>query len=219
MLSRTQIRWIGILAMIGGAIWAVSWTLNAFTQDGSQAVLGLSERGWRTILNPALLFFIAGLTGHQLRSARRLRTLGKIGFVTSLVGLVAMLVGNVIEFWIGELLYVDVPGKFKPTDHVGWDMFLTGFVILSIGLILLGIAHLNAKLLFGWRRILPLSIGLVPLVLLLLAVVARLLVDAPPDNLLFPMLYAFALGWIALGYDLWSSTLEEPNANAVKPQI
>ena len=72
MLSRTQIRWIGILTMIGGAIWAVSWTLNVlFTQDGSQAVLGLSERGWRTLLNPALLFFIAGLTGHQLRSARQ----------------------------------------------------------------------------------------------------------------------------------------------------
>ena len=207
MLSRTQIRWTGILAMIGGAIWAASWTLNAFTQDGTRAVLGLSERGWRRLLDPALLFLIAGLTAHQLRSARRLRTLGKIGFVTSLVGLVAMLVGNVIEWWIGELLYADVlPGKFKPTDHVGWGMFLIGFMILLIGLILLGIAHLNAKLLFGWRRILPLLMGLVPLVLLLLLVVARLFVDAPSDNLLFPALYAFALGWIALGYDLWSST-------------
>ena len=217
MLSRAQIRWTGILAMIGGAIWAASWTLNAFTQDGTRAVLGLSERGWRRLLDPALLFLIAGLTAHQLRSARRLRTLGKIGFVTSLVGLVAMLVGNVIEFWIGELLYVDVPGKFKPTDHVGWVMFLIGFMILSIGLILLGIAHLNAKLLFGWRRILPLSIGLV---LVVLAVVAGPLVEARSANLLLAaMIYAFALGWIALGYDLWSSTLEEPNANAVKPQI
>ncbi len=189
-------------------MWAVSWTLNAFTQDGTRAVLGLSERGWRRLLDPALLFLIAGLTAHQLRSARRLRTLGKIGFVTSLVGLVAMLVGNVIEFWIGELLYVDVPGKFEPTDHVGWYMFLTGFVILSIGLILLGIAHLNAKLLFGWRRILPLSMGLVPVVLTLLVVVAVHLVDARSANLLttLAILYAFALGWIALGYDLWSST-------------
>ena len=192
MSTSNLFRWSGILAIIGGAIWAVSWTLNVlFTQDGSQAVLGLSERGWRTLLNPALLFFIAGLTGHQLRSARRLRTLGKIGFVTSLVGLVAMLVGNVIEWWI---------------DERGGGMMLIGFFILWIGLILLGIAHLNAKLLFGWRRILPLLMGLVPLVLLLLLVVARLFVDAPSDNLLFPALYAFALGWIALGYDLWSST-------------
>ncbi len=47
MRSGTWVRRSGVLAMLGGTLWMVSWICNAFTADGTRAVMGLSERGWR----------------------------------------------------------------------------------------------------------------------------------------------------------------------------
>jgi len=93
-------QWSGRLLLAGSTIWLVCWLLQGQTAHGAVAVLGLSERGWR-------------------RRARYGR-LGLAGFVTTQCGLAAILIGNFIVFWIGEWLYVETPGVFKPTDHIGW---------------------------------------------------------------------------------------------------
>ena len=113
-----------------------------------------------------------------------------------------MLIGNLIEFWVGPLLYDDVPGEFKPTDHLGWAMVIVGFLVVPIGFILLGVATLRAKVLPGWRRALPLIIGL-------MITSGMLLAFGIGEAGLVISFLSFGLGWIVLGYALWSDRSEQ----------
>ena len=138
-------QWSGLLLLSGSAIWLVSWLLNSQTADGTVAVLGLSERGWRRLLDPGTLLLMAGLFGIHRRRRPRYGGLGLAGFVTVQCGLLAILVGNFVEFWVGEWLYIDTPGVFKPTDHIGWAVLLLGVAIVLLGLFVLGVAFLRTQ--------------------------------------------------------------------------
>jgi hypothetical protein len=142
MISRRLEQWSGPLLLSGSVIWLVSWLLNGQTADGTVDVLGLSERGWRRLLDPGTLLLMAGLLGFQRRRPPRYGRLGLAGFVTTQCGLAAILIGNFIEFWVGGWLYVDTPGEFKPTDHIGWAVFLLGVATAVIGLLVVGVALL-----------------------------------------------------------------------------
>jgi len=198
MASARLIRWSGLAAMIGGAMWTASWILVSFTEDGTRAVLGLSERGWRTLLlSPAMLFFAAGLVGFHRKQRERSGKLGKIGFVVGLLGVVTMLLGNIAEFWVFELFY--------GTQQPGWAMMGVGwFMMLPIALILFGLATVKARVFSGWRRAVPLVFGLA-LVLLILVGIAVMLVSgsSSQEGLLGAMLLTIAAGWVVLGYALW----------------
>ncbi len=175
--------------MLGGALWIVSWTSNAFTADGTRAVMGLSERGWRTLLNPALLFLIAGFAGLQARQRSR-GIAQKIGFITGVVGLVLMIVGNVAEFWVLE-----------PADHRGWLVFLMGVVILGIGSLLSGLTALRVGIsprLGTWLLILWFPVGVIGLLLRALGLPSWVQFLAGAGFFLF-----FGLCWMMLGYALW----------------
>ena len=145
VVTRRLERWSGPLLIAGSTIWLVSWLLNGQTADGTVAVLGLSERGWRRLLDPGTLFLMAGLCGFHRRRHLRYGRLGLAGFVTAQSGLAAILIGNFVEFWIGGWLYVDRPGEFKPTDHIGWGVFLLGVAIALIGLLVVGVALLRTR--------------------------------------------------------------------------
>jgi len=137
-------RWSPLLLAMGLTIWVVSWALNGRTLDGSVSVLGMSERGWRRLLDPGTLFLMAGLLGFHTRRRHTYGRLGLIGFVTIQVGLFIALTGNVIEFWVGGWLYVDGPG-FEPTDFLGWQVFLIGVLIALAGLVIFAIALLARR--------------------------------------------------------------------------
>ncbi len=196
-LNSARMRICGALAILGGALWALSWSFNSLTQDGTRAVLGLAERGWRRLLDPALAFLIVALFAYRRRYSWPGSRAAVFGWSIAVLGLVAMLVGNIIEFWIGELLYLDVPGQFEPTDHLGWALFLAGLMIQAGGFVVLGVAHFRSRIVPGWRRVLPLVMGLFPAVVLLVATVAQAALGT--------VIFVFALGWVMLGYDLWSS--------------
>ena len=182
--------------MFGGVLWIVSWTCNAFTADGTRAVMGLSERGWRTLLNPVLLFFMAGLAGLYVKQAGRM---GKAGLIIGEVGLMVTIVGNVVEFWV-----------LGPADHRGWHLFLTGLVILGIGSLLFGLAALRAG------RLPRLGIWLLLLwfPMVLLGLLSRTLglprfIATLGAGLGFVFFFVFfGLSWILLGYALWSEKKE-----------
>ena len=151
--------------------------------------MGLSERGWRTLLNPALLFLIAGFAGLQARPPGRGKA-QKTGFITGVVGLVLMIVGNVTEFWV-----------LQPADHRGWHAFLMGVVILGIGSLLFGLAVLRVGGLPRWRiwlLILWFPIGVIGLLLRALGLPSWVQFLAGAGFFLF-----FGLCWIPLGYALW----------------
>src|SRR5438093_7086877 len=97
MASAKLIRWSGLAAMIGGAMWTASWILVSFTEGGTRAVLGLSERGWRTLLlSPAMLLFVAGLVGFHRKQRERSGEIGKICFVDGLLGGVTYFLVNIV---------------------------------------------------------------------------------------------------------------------------
>lgn len=197
-LNAARARIFGALAILGGGLWAVSWIFNLLTEDGTRAVFGLSERGWRRLLDPAVTFLIIALFAYRTQYVWPGSRAAAFGWSIAILGLVTTVVGNVIEFWIGELLYVDVKGQFRPTVHLGWVLFLAGFMILiPTGFIVLGVAHFRSRRVSGWRRLLPLLMGILPMVLLIVATVAEAALGA--------LLLVFALGWVMLGYDLWSS--------------
>lgn len=145
VITRRLEQWSRPLLLSGSAIWLVSWLLNGQTADGTVAVLGLSERGWRRLLDPGTLLLMAGLFGFHRRRRPRYGRLGLAGFVTTQCGLAAILIGNFIEFWLGEWLYVDRPGKFEPTDHIGWAVFLLGVATVLVGLLVVGVALLRVQ--------------------------------------------------------------------------
>ena len=204
MSSSKLIRQSGLLAMVGGAIWTTSWILNSLTEDGTRAVLGLSERGWRRALDPAMLFFMAGLVGLYARHKRHSGKLLKAGFIITFVSLVTMLAGNVLEWWVRDFIYARGPEHHR-LGSLGWTISGLGFMIQPVGFILLGVATLKAKVLSGWRGVLPLILGLIPVVWILVGVMVMLVSDARSASVIFlSMIFLFGLSWIALGYALWS---------------
>ena len=198
MLSSNLIRWSGLLAVLGGVLWITTWILVAFTAAGTRDVFGFSERGWRTLLlNPAMLFFMAGLVGFHAKQAGRSESLGRSGFVICLLGLGTMLLGNIIEFWVSELFY--------GTQEPGWAMSGIGLLLLPIGLLLFGIGTLKASVFSGWRRAAPFGFGVI-LALLILSGVALMFLSGSGSQQGFfrAVVLSIAAGWGVLGSALWS---------------
>ena len=190
MTPSRLIRWTGLAAMLGAAVWWTSWILNGFTRDGAVAVLGLSERGWRTVANAALVSFIGGLAGIAAAHASRAGKVAFVGFLTTLLGLVAMLAGNVIEFWVAA-----DPGGF---------MTLVGLLVQPIGLILLGFPVFKANVLPRWGRPVPLGFGAILGLMLAVLMVRQAAGIRDQEKLLVAAIMTFGLGWMVLGYALWS---------------
>lgn len=198
MLSSNLIRWSGLLAVLGGVLWIITWILVAFTAADTREVFGFSERGWRTLLlNPAMLFFMAGLVGFHAKQAGRSEGLGKSGYAICLLALGTMLLGNIIEFWVSE--------PFYGTQVPGWAMMGVGLLLLPIGLLLLGIGTLKASVFSGWRRAVPFGFGVI-LALLILSGVALMLLSGSGSQVGFfrAVVLSIAAGWGVLGSALWS---------------
>ncbi len=208
MSSSRLIRWSGLLAILGGAIWTASWILNGLTEDGLTTVLGLSEGGYRRITNAALLLFMVGLVGFHKRQAGRSGKLGTTGLMVALVGCVLMIIGNVFEFG----LIGSIPHGERPGIMMGWGIFLVGLIfIVPTGLLLFGIGVIKANVLPSWSRALPLDIGLISLLGIFIGIVEMALRgDTVAEWGLITIILALGLGWVLLGFALWSDTPETP---------
>ncbi len=176
---------------MGSLLWTVSWIVVGLTGGGRSP----SERIWRTVLlNPAMLLLIAGLVAFHAHQAEKSRGLGKAGFAISLLGTGTMLLGNVVEFWVSEY--------FFGTQTPGWRMMGVGSLMLPVGFVLLGLGTLRAKVFTGWRRAVPLGFGL------MLAAIKSITVFGNHYWLLDRSdAVAIPLGWMALGYALWSEKI------------
>ncbi len=196
MTSPTWIRWSGLAALLGGLVWTISWLLNSQTAEGNRAVLGFTEGNLRAMLNLPLLLLLAGLVGLYRLHAGRCGKLGVLGFGLTLLGMALLLVGNVTEYGLlGD-----------PTDGRGWALIGFSFLVIPVGMLLFGIAVIRADVLPRWSRVLPLLVGLA-----LVGAIGIALVEMQAcgcgraDRGLGVWLFAFGLGWMALGYSLWSA--------------
>ena len=190
----------GLFAMLGSLLWTVGWILTLIAGGGTSA-----ERVWRTLLvSPGMLLFIAGLAGFHARQAGRSGQFGQTGFAVCLLGTGTMLLGNVVEFWVSEY--------FFGTQTPGWVMMGIGLMMLPAGFIALGIGTLRARVLTGWRRAVPLGFGLMLGLIVIVLMVAIWTDSRHSYETLLSAIFGIALGWMALGYALWSEQAERSDA-------
>jgi len=189
---KISFRLSGSAVMFASVVWVVSWLLNSQTENGNRAVFGLTEGNYRAILNPTLLLIVLGLFGLYQVHKSRISNLGLIGFWATGLSLAAWLVGNILEFGLFGLYWL---------PDVGWIVIIVATIGISLGHVLFGIDFLKAKLLVSWSRSLPVIIG----------------VCSVAGSFITPRIFTFSfgIGWILLGYALWSykPMLSEQPAN------
>lgn len=142
-------------AIIGGILWIV---LNL-------ALIGAWERGsvfpTYEFLNGArplpLALLAFALYGIYRDAAARIARAARIGFYVALAGFGLPALGAALEFWIGGGVR---DGGVDTLSLAGWLIYLTGYLVSSIGLILLGAGVLQARA-WGDYSILPLLTGVV----------------------------------------------------------
>jgi hypothetical protein len=194
----------GLAAMLGGALFSgkVLWNMINIRPSYATDITDLLF-----FLAPLLL--LIGLAGFCTLCAQRYGTLGKLGCFISLSGLAVGTIGSLVGVWI------------EPLRLAYW----LGFRFLCIGLVLLGGSTIKAQALPGGWSAMPLALGLLGLGRALFMFFAVTMIptglDAPEagDELgtfvsswagtLTSMLgVLFGLGWLCLGYALWTGKTE-----------
>ncbi len=195
-------RWGSAAAMMGGLLWMVLVPLITLTYPGrsgwgrTDTLLGLAWEDYNRMLPAALLLLLAGLAGLRVRYAGQSGRLGKVGFAVALVGLALMLAGNVVEFWVAG----GIREQMTAIDLAGWIGYSLGYLLLAVGLVLLGIGVLRLKAFPRWSA-LPLLMGLLVLPMYVTVTSG----NADGAVLAVP----FGLGWVVLGYALRSGEGEQ----------
>lgn len=160
----------GVAAVLGGVLWAVNAALYRGGDFGPAAGL--------LFLLP--LLFALGLAGVYVRYAGRMQNQGNAGFVQSFAGLALLAAGLFGDLTLG------VEGSARAVTF--------GYLILTLGLVLLGFAVLKTEPLSRWN-FLPLALGLITPFSIIVSGVEPLQVTLSA---------LFGIGWAALGYILLS---------------
>jgi hypothetical protein len=191
--SSKSVRWSGLAAMLGGALFVVSAVVIASMPRGcigdECASRPMRETGAAgALLMLALLLVVIGAAGLVIRArdAGRFGRLGKTGIVLGAIGAALPVIGSVIQ---GILFDGDYP---LMTYFV-----IPGVLALVVGFVLLGLAVLQAKVLPRWAA-----------VLLIVGTLAMLGFNDQNSRAL--MAIPNGIAWMAVGYVLWSGRSEQP---------
>jgi hypothetical protein len=190
--SSNTVRWSGLAAMMGGALFVVSAILITSMPrgciGGECASRPMREAGVAgALLMLALLLIVVGGAGLviRVRNAGRLGSLGKTGIVVGAVGAALPVIGSLIQ---GVLFDGDYP--LMPY------FVIPGVLALVAGFVLLGITVLRARVLPRWAA-----------VLLIVGTLAML--GFNDQNAQALMAIPTGIAWVAVGYVLWSGMGEE----------
>ena len=195
--SPVLIRWGGLAAMLGGVLWIAVRVLVLLEPPP------FSYDAYNRMFVAPLLLLLVGLLGFSVRRAGGCGRLARTGTVAALAGCTLLIVGNVTEFWLvlaqskpnANAAYQSGAEEVWIGSEIGWILFLLGFLILSIGLVLFGAAAVRASELPKWRA-LPLMVGAAGLTAFLFGPFLVTVADL--------LLTLIGLGWMLLGYVLWS---------------
>ena len=181
-MSSTLIRWGGFGAMVAGLLYFIGYA-------GMAELLRpmMSNLGGHVVLGLAGLATLLALVGVLAQDAGRSARPGMAGYALSFVGVVVFSVGNLAEgMWLAE--------------EFGVVLFGMGLMILTAGVVVLGLGVRRAKVLPAWA-VWPLVVGWT----------AFLPVANSPtifgfDSFVASLLGAgmLGIGWVAVGYALWS---------------
>ena len=201
MSSSNLMRWSGLAASVGGALFVVL-DVAEFLLIGNQPYSEAAATGaWILVEGSfflALVLIGLGLVGLYLRQARQAGALGLTGFVVAFLGGMMAAGSTWSETFFGAWLAQAAP-ELLDTDPTGVLLagVLVSYVLFALGWLLFGLASLRAGVLARGAAIL----------LMLGALVFGVggLAGLPFAG----VLYGAAVAW--LGYALWSGTAEEPS--------
>ncbi len=174
------VRWVGLLVVPGGALWALSPTGASI----SESLFGTPNVFWKLFPSAPLLVLV-GLVGLQLRQSGRAGIVEKVGFWLASLGLVLVVAGDAGLFWLGldDTFIMAAPA---------YRSFRIGLLLLGVGSILFGVAAPRDGDLPTW--------GLLPFVVGSLCGLIAFIVDLGSFGTVLWML--FGLGWAWLGFSL-----------------
>jgi hypothetical protein len=189
-MAPSLVRWGALAALVSGVLWIVGGLLHlAYPQDPPGALGHFLNYLGTAIFSGAYLGMLGGLVGLHARQVESYGRLGTVGFFLAFAGAALAFVGQATS------------GIFPHNGALGWLFsdpgfgFLLGILLMSLGLVPLGVATLRARVLPRWC-----GIGLVALVVFS-ALGA------------YGGFVAFGLIWLALGYALWS----QPDISSEQP--
>ncbi len=177
------VRWSALAAMAGGVLFAGAITLTNFVE---------SHTAFHVIDAPPYILLTAGLVGLYVRQAGYFGWLGKAGFYLTMAGF-----AMVVLLGLTVIIVESGGGQGGLPAWLGSDVHdLTPLLLVIVGSIFFGAATLRAG-------VLPRGGAL----LLILGPLAYLVVGfGGIENvwLLTVPGYLFGVGWVWLGYVLWS---------------
>jgi hypothetical protein len=180
MSSSDLIRWGGLAAMLGSLAYLVSVLLGFLVSETTTTIVHFLADSFAVV--PVLLILVGMVGFHTLQKANY-GGMGRGGFYTVLVGLLAQVLGTI--------------SHLSGSEALDWLVFPVGIVLMIAGLVLYGAATLQARVLPRWCG---LGFVVVPPVVIVLEVLLEGYGEV-----------VFGLLWLAVGYALWSrrGTAEE----------
>ncbi len=182
------VRWCGMAAMLGGALWVIGTLIHASKPRGCVAqecaFRPMRESGVLDgiLMLLSLLLFAAGAMGLVVL-ARRLGRFGKTGNAGVVVGAI----GAALLVVSGLIQALFFGGDFPLMPY----FVIPGVLALVVGFVLLGIAILAAGVLPRWGA-------------LLLIVGALAMLGFNEQTALALLAVPLGVAWSAVGYVLWS---------------
>lgn len=137
-----RLRSAGVAAMLGGFGWLLAGTIASIADLGDRTLFSVIEVIW--IVADSLL--LVGLLGF-----------GRSGAAAGRLGLVG--VGGAV---LGRLVFIAAEIQALAQGNDETPLLPAAVVLTAVSMILAGIAVLRSGNWTGWRRLIPLGIGLYP---------------------------------------------------------
>ncbi len=188
MQHRRLIRWGGLAAILGGALWSAWAILVSLKPEGcigAECELpGRSPRGYSDLvplLFLAVLLIAIGLVGvvALARARRRFGTLGRVGLIIAVLGASVLVASVLVQSIVFDGDFPLMPNFVIP----GMLALATGFLLFSVTLL----------------RVLPRWAGA------LLIVGSLAILGANDQNEQILMVIPFGIAWVTVGWVLWSA--------------
>ncbi len=133
MSPTNLVRWGGLAAMLGGLLWAAWGVAIVVTRANPGVILSAFSH---FVFFIAALLTIGGMVGLHALQGTNYGRIGRAGFYTAVVALLAQALGAIVLLAGSEALQ--------------WLIFPVGNLALLVGLVLYGAATLQARVLPRW---------------------------------------------------------------------
>ncbi len=152
-------RILATAGLLGGLLWIAL----AFVAPIDARETREYEVMWNRCWTPALLGLLAGFGGQFLRVSPLLTRTAKNGFITLLVGLALMLIGNFAEYWVLSDLPHEGPDGF--IRGLAWMTVLLGLLVMQVASAIVGYFGLKSSHFPKWQNVmflllLPITIAI-----------------------------------------------------------